>query len=229
MNRTFKIKKLNASLLRALKVASFILFAPVAFATQINLNLSSELKEKVENDLSFLENIVSAHTSPLHESIFGKVDGLSYKKWLEDRVSVISLDLNVPCENKSTTTECISDETGGAPKPLKISHSFYETNIPQVARASVLFHQARHLETNGTESYPHVACPIPFALGQQCDQNAQGAYAIQSIFLMNLSKNCADQSCNSKTRADASIYADQFRMRVINPSDRKAMKDDSTL
>jgi hypothetical protein len=121
-----------------------------------------------------------------------------------------------------------------------VTKNYTQFSHPQISRVSVIFHEARHSERqNG--NWSHAKCPTPFkdAAGNDirsiwtgallqgqaaCDVTPFGSYGSSTILLKNIAINC--ETCNSKVRADADLYANDQLGRVIDPKAKSAMKAD---
>lgn len=136
-----------------------------------------------------------------------------------------------------------------SPDKMRVTQNFVEMNSPQIARMSVLFHEAKHTEYNAPEKegdpdlrfWMHVKCPSPFVDEKNqermsiwtgaplagvdgCDMVADGAYGTVVVMLKNISKYSTNTS--EKLKADAEIYANDQQIRVTDAAaHEKLLKD----
>jgi len=196
-------------------------------------DVDASLKQQILNDLEFMGSLKGSKATPLHRKIFGKVDGQSYLRWFDDRVSTVGKNL---C-GSDTAVACV---LSAWPNKIWMSPNYTKFSQPQIARLSVIYHEARHTEAD-ERFWPHATCPRPFlndegkdvrsiwtgALLQgepACDVTAFGSYGSQTILLKNIALNC--DNCTEKVRADADLFANDQLIRIIDPSSKAAMKKD---
>src|SRR5438045_3257052 len=75
--------------------ASFLyLLSPDSLAQklQFDSDVSAPLKAQVLADLDWMGSIEGAQTTPLHQEIFGPVNGGSYTQWFDKRVFYFGVD-----------------------------------------------------------------------------------------------------------------------------------------
>jgi hypothetical protein len=107
------------------------------------------------------------------------------------------------------------------PNKMWLTENFVKFSHPQIARAMVVYHEARHSETkNG--NWSHDRCPRPFlddngkekvsiwtgaklAGEAACDSTPFGSYGSTVILLKNISMFCTN--CNDKVKMDSDLYA----------------------
>jgi hypothetical protein len=220
-----------------MKVSLFLAMVLFGFqaqaALQFDPEVKSELKQQIQEDFQFIQSIRSASATPLHEKVFGAVDGPNYIQWFNKRVFKVGVD---DC-GSPTAVACVivmyPNKIWMTPNYTKFSH-------PQIARLSVIYHEARHTEEqNG--NWSHANCPIPFrdATGRDvrsiwtgallegrpaCDVTAFGSYGSATIFLKNIAKNC--RNCSEKVKADAELYGSDQLKRVVDAASRNSMVSD---
>ncbi len=200
-------------------------------------NVPANIQEQMRGDLAFINSIQGQGVTPLHKNIFGLVDGPTYTKFFNDRVTSIGMNA---CGGGNAVA-CVIP-TKGASK-MWLTQNFVKFSHPQVSRMMVVFHEARHTERqNGFWS--HATCPTPFrdANGKDiksiwtgavlageaaCDITPLGSYGSSTIMLKNISKSCAN--CTDKVKMDAGLYADDQLGRVIDAKAKKQMQDDFKL
>jgi len=218
---------------------SFTFISTGAFAAhshpdlQFDRDVDASLKQQILNDLEFMGSLKGTKATPLHRKIFGKVDGRTYLRWFEDRVSTVGKNL---C-GSDTAVACVLSMW---PNKIWMTPNYTKFSQPQIARLSVIYHEARHTEAD-EGFWPHATCPKPFlndegkdvrsiwtgALLQgepACDVTAFGSYGTQTILLKNIAMNCSN--CTEKVRADADLFANDQLIRIIDPSSKAAMKKD---
>jgi hypothetical protein len=217
-----------------------LFFLGTAFGLEFSAQFPAPLKTQLEDDLQFL-GALSAETSdsknpasPFHQEIFGDFTGETYRRWFENRVQKAGTD---SCGGQSSVTACVF---GIMPKWIYLSPNYLKFSMPQVVRASILIHEARHNEPEN-RNWPHEKCPIPFQdeNGEDikglfsgirlegvaaCDQTALGSYGTQLIFLATIANHC--QSCTEKVRADARMMADDTFKRMLGSPLKSALKAD---
>ena len=208
--------------------------SPVSFASlQFDADVQPELKKQILDDFAFIQSIRSSKATPLHQRVFGTVEGSNYFSWFNKRVFNVGLD---GCGSASAVACVIimyPNKIWMTPNYTKFSH-------PQIARLSVIYHEARHTESeNG--NWSHANCPVPFKDAQgrdvrsiwtgtvleghpACDVTAFGSYGSATIFLKNIAKNCSN--CSEKVKADADLYGTDQLGRIIDPVSKKNMIND---
>jgi len=197
-------------------------------------NVPAKIKEQMNADLEFIRGIQGTGATPLHQGIFGPVDGPTYFGWFASRVSAVGMN---SCGDAKAVA-CVIPYLNAS--KMWLTQNFVKFNHPQVARMMVVFHEARHTETrNG--NWPHATCPDPFrdANGKDvrsiwtgatlagegaCDKTPFGSYGASTIMLKNIQKFCSN--CGDKVRMDAGIYADDQFGRIIDAVARRKMQDD---
>jgi hypothetical protein len=219
-----KIIALSLASLAALPAAAYTFDAEVPQAT----------RDQITTDLAFMGTLQGDVVSPLHQQIFGVMDGTGYVKFFESRVTNIGLD---DCGDAKAVA-CVIPWMGSSriwltPNYTKFSH-------PQIAKMMVVFHEARHTET-GNRNWQHANCPRPFlgADGKEitsiwtgstlagaaaCDSTPFGSYGSSTILLKNIARNC--KNCTDKVKMDAGLYADDQFKRIVGQSAKDAMQKD---
>ena len=207
------------------------LFVLPAFADSSSLkfdsDVSNQLRTQVLDDFAFMQDLHGAKESPLHQEIFGRLDGAGYGQWFNRRVFYFGVD---SCGGASAVA-CVKSQYKNK---IFVTNNYVRISHPQVARLMTLYHEARHTEVENN-SWPHAKCPRNFPYrsiwtnrkingNSACDSTAYGSYASASVLLNNIAKFC--ENCSDKVKADAKIYADDQVKRVINTSAIAAMKTD---
>ncbi len=185
-------------------------------------------------DMNFVGTIQGSATSPLHQQIFGAVNGPTYLQFFDARVKAIGLS---GCGDPNAVA-CVIPMMGSS--KMWITQNYIKFSHPQIARSMVVFHESRHTEVNHG-NWGHANCPTPFNDPQgnpiksiwtgavlagkpACDITPFGSYGSSLIMLKNVSKFCAN--CTDKVKTDAGIYADDQFKRIINPQAVAAIKKD---
>jgi hypothetical protein len=209
--------------------------------TLIATGTDTVIKKLIESDLQLSASFIFLKTSPLHQKIFGNE---SYLAWFNKRIKRISVG---SCMGSETAVACVIPLF--SPDKMRVTQNFVEMNSPQIARMSVLFHEAKHTEYNAPEKegdpdlrfWMHVKCPSPFVDEKNqermsiwtgaplagvdgCDMVADGAYGTVVVMLKNISKYSTNTS--EKLKADAEIYANDQQIRVTDAAaHEKLLKD----
>src|SRR3954469_13371682 len=68
------------------------LLASTAMAYTFDADVPADIKNQMITDLGFINSIKGGTASDLHKQIFGTVDGPSYTKFFESRVTAIGLN-----------------------------------------------------------------------------------------------------------------------------------------
>jgi hypothetical protein len=207
---------------------------PAPNGLQFDSNVEAPLKQQMLNDLSFIGTVQSTKSSPLHMKVFGKVEGATYSKWFQSRIFSIGKN---GC-GSANAVACVIPYMDN--NKMWVTKNYTQFDHPQIARVSVIFHEARHSESqNG--NWSHATCPTPFrdANGQDiksiwtgavlagqpaCDVTPYGSYGSQTILLKNMAMNCAN--CNEKVKADAELFGNDQLGRIIDARAKAAMKTD---
>jgi hypothetical protein len=205
----------------------------------ISPTMDPAIKNQITGDLDFITGIIFSKTSILHQKIFGVSKTNPYRAWLFKRIKTISVG---NCANNDAAVACVIPIL--EQNKLRITQRYLEMDAPQVARASVVFHEARHTEPNfpDHERLPgefdhrywfHENCPVAFldehnkervsiwtgvtlAGRDGCDSSAEGSYGVAIAMLKNISVYSTNTT--EKVRADAEMYANDQRARIIIPA-----------
>jgi hypothetical protein len=192
------------------------------------------IQAQMKADLGFIRGIQGSGATPLHQEIFGSVDGPTYTRFFESRVTAIGLD---DC-GSANAVACVIPMMD--PSKMWITQNYIKFSHPQIARLMVVFHESRHTETQN-DNWPHETCPTPFVdqhgreirsiwTGAQlagepaCDKTPFGSYGSSTIMLKNVEKFCGN--CTDKVKLDAGLYADDQIKRISNAEARKRMEGD---
>jgi hypothetical protein len=209
---------------------------PSAFsseALQFSPDLPAVTASQIEGDLKFISSVQGSKVSPLHDKVFGKMQGSNYATWFMNRIALIDYTTG----DDGTVAFVIPqiDSTR-----LFLTGNYVTANAPQIARLMVIFHEARHTESIGNY-WPHATCPSPFtnAMGADvksiwtnlplsgesaCDTQVLGAYGVSIILLQNIANNC--ESCSEKVKLDANLYAQDQLLRITDKEAQTSLRVD---
>jgi len=194
---------------------------------QFDSNVSEELRSQVLDDFQLMQSVVSTKESPLHQEIFGKIDGTNYLSWFQTRVKFFGYN---GCGGGGAVA-CVKPQYANK---IWVTGNYTGIDHPQIARLMTLYHEARHTETNN-DNWPHARCPSDFpyrsiwtgkrlAGSYACDSTVYGSYASASVLLNNISKFC--DSCSEKVKQDAKLYSDDQVNRVVDADAIAKLKKD---
>jgi hypothetical protein len=214
-----------------LSVFTFVLTTSFAHAAlKFDADVQPELKQQILDDFAFIQSIKSSTATPMHQKVFGDVDGANYINWFNKRVFSVGLN---DCGNPNAVA-CVITKVANK---IWMTPNYVKFNHPQIARLSVVYHEARHTEAaNG--NWSHANCPTPFKNDQgqdmqsiwtgallagqpACDITAFGSYGSATIFLKNIAKNCS--TCTDKVKADADLFGTDQLGRIIDLESKKSM------
>ncbi len=197
-------------------------------------DVPADIKDQMLADLDFIKTIQGSGATPLHQQIFGSVDGKGYYDWFDARVTAIGMN---DC-GSAKAVACVIPFRN--PSKMWLTKNFVQFSHPQIARMMVVFHEARHTESQN-DNWPHANCPDPFQDGNgndmksiwtgaalagepACDTTPFGSYGSSTIMLKNIQKFCT--SCTDKVKMDAGLYADDQFGRIIDADARQQMTQD---
>ena len=197
-------------------------------------NVPAHIQKQMRDDLAFLNEIHGREATPLHQEIFGPVDGPTYMKFFNDRVTAIGMH---SCGGGNAVA-CVMPWKGHT--KMWLTENFVKFSHPQVARMMVVFHEARHTEKRNS-FWQHATCPKPFldengnvvksiwtgavlAGETACDDDPFGSYGSSTIMLKNISMSCTN--CTDKVKMDASLYAEDQLGRIIDAEAKEQMRND---
>lgn len=203
-------------------------------ALQFDSDVPAKIQTQMVEDLAFMGQITASGQTPFHKAIFTEVSGKAYQQFFDSRIFSVGLDA---CGGGAAVA-CVQPFFD--PNKMWLTENFIKFSHPQVARAMVVYHEARHSESkNG--NWMHATCPRPFldANGKDmvsiwtgaklegqpaCDSSHLGSYGSSTIMLKNISKFCAN--CNDKIKMDADIYAMNQLDRISKPAVKQSMLAD---
>lgn len=220
--------------MKALVIAASFLFVMQAKAVQFDSDVPKAIQDQMVQDLAFINQLTGSGATPFHKQIYGQVDGATYQKFFESHITSVGLD---SCGGGAAVA-CVQPFFD--PNKMWLTDNFIKFSHPQVARMMVVYHEARHSETNHG-NWGHDTCPRPFldANGKDmvsiwtgakleaqpaCDSTQLGSYGSSTIMLKNISRFCSN--CNEKVKMDADIYAMDQLGRIDRPDVKKAMLAD---
>ena len=204
-----------------------------AHALDFDSNVSPTIKNQMLQDLEFMKTVRGDKTTPLHQQIFGGMSG-GYYDWFVSRVKSVGLN---DCGSSIAVACVIPFED---PSKMWITNNYIKFDHPQIAKLMVVFHEARHTESNHGNWW-HANCPVPFLDAQgkdvksiwtgatlageaACDSSPMGSYGSSTILLKNISKFCAN--CSEKVKMDAALYADDQINRITDAKAKNQMLQD---
>ncbi len=221
-------------MIRIAGIAFLLSVTSSGFGYTFDSNVPKEIQQQITQDLDAIKTIGGEKSSPLHQKIFGKVDGPAYVQFFESRVKGVGMN---SCGGGNAVACVIPffDST-----KIWLTKNYTQFSHPTIAKMMVVFHEARHTERqNG--NWGHATCPTPFLdadgsemksiwtgaslAGQPaCDVTPLGSYGSSTIMLKNIEKFCTN--CTEKMRMDAGIYsADQLK-RVTDAKAKAEMIQD---
>ena len=220
--------------MKAILLTATILLAVHAKAVSFDSDVPQNIQTQMNQDLDFMNQIQGNGQTPLHKQIYGEVAGTVYKNFFETHITSVGLDA---CGG-GPAVACVQPFFD--PHKMWLTKNFIQFSHPQIARLMVVYHEARHSESNHG-NWGHDTCPRPFKdengkdmvsiwtgaklEGQPaCDSTALGSYGSSTILLKNVSKYCAN--CSDKVKMDANIYATDQLGRIDRPDVKKAMLAD---
>lgn len=213
---------------------SIMLVALQASALNFDNDVPKDIQDQMVQDLAFANQIASTGQTPFHKEIYKEVSGSAYKSFFESHINSVGLD---SCGGGAAVA-CVQPFFD--PHKMWLTQNFIKFSHPQVARMMVVYHEARHSETNNG-NWGHDTCPRPFldANGKDmssiwtgaklegqpaCDSSYKGSYGSSTIMLKNISKFCSN--CSDKVKMDANIYATDQLGRIDRADVKKAMLTD---
>lgn len=205
-----------------------------AWAVTFDTNVPKDIQNQMVLDLDFMTTLQGSGQTPFHQQIFGTVSGESYKKFFDTRIVRIGLNA---CGG-GMAVACVIPMMGS--NRMFVTQNFIKFSHPQISRMMVVYHEARHSETNH-QNWPHDTCPTPFLdeqgnnmtsiwTGAQlagepaCDSTPFGSYGSSTIMLKNVSKYCSN--CSDKVKMDANMYATDQLGRIDDKQVKQSMIDD---
>lgn len=210
----------------------------ISISSQAALNFDSDVPPAIQSqmiaDLNFISQLTGTGQTPFHKAIFTAVDGKTYQTFFGTRITSVGVD---SCGGGAAVA-CVQPFFD--PNKMWLTENFIKFSHPQIARLMVVFHEARHSETNNG-NWMHASCPRPFLdsngkdmksiwtgaklEGQPaCDNSQNGSYGSSTIMLKNINKYCSN--CSDKVKMDADLYAMDQLNRISRPAVKQAMLAD---
>ena len=197
-------------------------------------DVPADIQQQMIADMAFIGTIAGGAGTPLHQKIFGAVDGATYVRFFNSRVTGIGMN---DC-GMAKAVACVIPMRD--PSKMWLTQNFVKFDHPQIARMMVVFHESRHTETRHG-NWPHATCPTPFldANGKDmvsiwtgaslagepaCDVTPLGSYGSSTIMLKNVQKFCTN--CTDKVKMDAGLFADDQLGRITDAGAKKEMQSD---
>ncbi len=220
--------------MKSILTVSLLIFAMQAKALNFDSDVPKAIQDQMVLDLGFMNQLTGIGQTPFHKQIYTEVSGAAYKTYFESRITDVGLD---SCGG-GPAVACV--QPFFSPNKMWLTENFIRFSHPQVARMMVVYHEARHSESNNG-NWMHDTCPRPFLTtdgkdmtsiwtgakleGQPaCDSTYMGSYGSSTIMLKNISKYCTN--CSDKVKMDAGIYADDQLGRIDRPDVKRAMLAD---
>ncbi|MFN3454743.1 MAG: hypothetical protein ACK41T_07250 [Pseudobdellovibrio sp.] len=217
-----------------LVIASMLLSVSVYADLKFDRDVPQTIQTQMISDLAFMNQVTGEKQTPFHQQIFGAVNGGIYKKFFETRITSVGVDA---CGGGAAVA-CVQPFFD--PNKMWLTQNFIKFNHPQIARLMVVYHEARHSETQN-RNWGHDTCPRPFRdengkdktsiwTGAKlegepaCDSTYKGSYGSSTVMLKNISKFCTN--CSDKVKMDADIYAMDQLGRISRADVKKAMLAD---
>lgn len=220
--------------MRIMILALLVAIPLSAFGYTFDDDVPSHVKKQITDDMEFIKTLRGDDATPLHRQIFGAVDGQAYASFFENRVTAVGMD---DCGGGNAVA-CVIPFYDSS--KIWLTQNYVRFSHPQIAKMMVVFHEARHTETQN-ENWSHATCPRPFLdaegkdvrsiwTGAQlagepaCDVTPLGSYGSSTIMLKNIQKHCAN--CSEKVKLDAELYSDDQLKRITGADARRQMERD---
>ena len=211
-----------------------LLLSVKALALNFDQDVPKAIQDQMNQDLSFISQLTGTGQTPFHKQIYGAVAGSTYQTFFNSHITSVGLD---SCGGGAAVA-CVQPFFDA--NKMWLTSNFIKFSHPQVARMMVVYHEARHAESNHG-NWMHDTCPRPFLdsngkdmvsiwtgaklEGQPaCDSTQLGSYGSSTIMLKNISKFCSN--CSDKVKMDADLYAMDQLNRIDRPDVKKAMLAD---
>lgn len=226
---------IRGGIMKTVLITAFLITLTLkAHALNFDSDVPKTIQDQMVQDLTFMNELTGTGQTPFHKEIYGEVSGANYKKFFESHIFSVGVD---DCGGGAAVA-CVQPFFD--PNKMWLTDNFIKFNHPQVARMMVVYHEARHSETNHG-SWGHDSCPRPFRDSEgkdmvsiwtgaklegqpACDSTYLGSYGSSTVMLKNISKFCTN--CSDKVKMDANIYATDQLGRIDRPDVKKAMLAD---
>lgn len=220
--------------MKTLLVMASLFLTFQASALEFDSDVPKNIQDQMIQDLAFMGQLTGNGATPFHKTIYGQVEGATYKTFFEKRITSVGVS---SCGGGAAVA-CVQPFFD--PNKMWLTKNFINFSHPQVARAMVVYHEARHSETQHG-NWGHDTCPRPFldANGKDmvsiwtgaklegqpaCDSTHLGSYGSSTIMLKNISRFCTN--CGDKVKMDADMYAVDQLGRIDRPEVKNAMLAD---
>jgi hypothetical protein len=169
-----------------------------------------------------LYSIQGQKNSPLHQLVFqGPSNGITYKKWLAERVQKVVLSSNC-----NVTAHIDSD----GPKGVLYISKCNNLNPEASQRAywlSIFVHEARHLESKN-KFWKHSVCSTDSGDVDACDYSPVGAFGVEKIWSQNILNSCTNCSEDFRNQLKQ-VYEDQIVWNKIKSEAQDQIHQDLKL
>ena len=220
--------------MKTLMMALVFLMSLNSHALTFDADVPAAIQSQMVADLAFMNQLTGSGQTPFHKQIFNAVDGKTYQTFFETRITSVGLD---SCGGGAAVA-CVQPFSD--PNKMWLTDNFIKFSHPQIARLMVVYHEARHSESNNG-NWMHASCPRPFldSKGQDmksiwtgaklegqpaCDITQFGSYGSSTILLKNVGRYCTN--CSDKVKMDADMYAMDQLNRISRPAVKQAMLND---
>ncbi|MEK7692062.1 MAG: hypothetical protein AAB425_13690, partial [Bdellovibrionota bacterium] len=115
---------------------------PSAQAYTFGMFVPQEIRTQMTADLAFMAGVEGEEVSKLHEEIFGEMDGKTYHSFFDSRVTRIGMNA---CGGGNAVA-CVIPLLGSS--KMWLTENYSKFDHPQVSRMMVVYHEARHTESD---------------------------------------------------------------------------------
>lgn len=215
-------------------IGAIAILSSQVWALTFDSDVPAALQQQMNQDLSFAGSLQGAKFTPLAQKVYSSFQGPVIRQWFEGRVLSVGLD---DCGGNGAVA-CVIPYLSST--KIWITNNYIQFSHPQVARMMIVYHEARHTETQNNYWY-HANCPKPFVdengremksiwTGEPlagkpgCDRTEFGSYGSSTILLKNIAKFCL--TCNEKVKMDADLYSNDQIKRIIDQGAKQRMVSD---
>jgi hypothetical protein len=178
-----------------------------------------KLYEVLKSDFSYLSRIRFSKTTKLFKEIFGS----NLVGHILKHVHEVDWDNTLSGQRAP-----IASASGVLQSPyISFGENYLGDHFSRIERVGIIIHEAQH---NVSDDFAHVLCPynfegrstsgLPLAQLPACEENYNGSYGAQVIFLKNIAKYCI--TCTSEEMKVADEIAKNYQQRIIG-RDARAM------
>lgn len=175
----------------------------------------------LEESLEQVFSVKGVAASPLHHQMFGgPVNGEVYQKWFHSRVQKIVLQ-----KDECNYTAKIDSE--GEPGVIYISScvNLSPSEDQKMYWASVLFHEARHMESQNGFWKHEICVDEGSGLAAVCDSSPLSPTALEKVLFDNLVRHCLNCSHEMKSQA-LEIYESEDGWKKLKPKAQNILLED---